>query len=221
MKTLNSGQTCVAPDYVLVERPVAAEFIARVSEALRDYVVNRPDGFLPIVNERQFDRLVGALDATGGTVAAGGAVERSIRGIQPTVVLDPDPTEPLMTEEIFGPILPIRVVESLDEALDFVGSRAKPLAFYGFTRSSVTRERMIDEIAAGVVVINQVAMHLLVPGLPFGGVGASGMGAYHGRAGFETFSHLKPVLIRSSRPDQSLLYPPYTDKAMRIIRRLL
>lgn len=221
MKTLNSGQTCVAPDYVLVERPVAAEFIARVSEAMREYAVNRPDSFLPIVNQRQFDRLVAALDATTGDIAAGGRSERRDLTIQATVVVDPDVSEPLMTEEIFGPLLPIRTVESLDEAIDFVTSRPKPLAFYGFTRSSVTRDRMIDAVPAGGVVINHVAMHLLVPGLPFGGIGASGMGAYHGKTGFDTFSHAKPVLVRTFQPDLPLVYPPYTDRALKIMRRVL
>lgn len=221
MKTLNSGQTCVAPDYVLVERSVAPEFIARVSEAMRAYAVNRPDGFLPIVNERHFDRLVHALQATTGDIVGGGRSERADLTIQATVVVDPDVSEPLMVEEIFGPILPVRIVESLDQAIDFVNSRPKPLAFYGFTRSSVIRERMIEEVAAGGVVINHVTMHLLVPGLPFGGIGPSGMGAYHGRTGFDTFSHAKPILVRTFRPELRLVYPPYTDRALKIMRRLL
>jgi len=125
-----------------------------------------------------------------------------------------------MTDEIFGPILPVLSVDSDQVAIDFVNSRPKPLALYVFTKSKTTGERLIDAIPSGGAVLNHVAMHCLVPALPFGGVGSSGMGAYHGRWGFEALSHRRAVLAKPSRPDPGFVYPPYTDRAIAIMRRL-
>jgi aldehyde dehydrogenase (NAD+) len=136
-------------------------------------------------------------------------------------VVDPSLDEPLMTDEIFGPVLPIVTVQNLDEAITFVNARPKPLAAYLFTKGKATRERVIKEVSAGGMVINHLIFHFATTKLPFGGVGPSGIGAYHGRYGFEEFSHRKSVLTKTTRPDLgALIYPPYTEKAWKLARRL-
>jgi aldehyde dehydrogenase (NAD+) len=219
-KLLNSGQTCLAPDYVLVEEPVRDELVKLVIATVGRFRAGQPAG-LRVVNQRQFDRLCGLLESAGGRVALGGGTDRSALTIEPTLLVDPDPGSPVMTEEIFGPILPVRTVRSLDEAIQFVNDRPKPLAAYLFSGSSVARDRFLAEVSSGGAVVNHVAMHCLAPQLPFGGVGPSGIGAYHGEWGFQTFSHRKAVLAKPARPDPGLMYPPYTDRAMKILRKLL
>lgn len=220
VKCMNSGQTCIAPDYVLADYRIRDQLVdkvvARIGEFERE---GNPDG-RRIVNERQFDRLAGYIEKTRGKVAVGGRSTRSSLSIEPTVVVDPDPEEPLMQEEIFGPILPILSYESLDDAITFVNGRSKPLAAYFFSGSASVQKRLVDEIPSGGAVINHIAMHYLEPNLPFGGVGASGMGAYHGRWGFEALSHRKAVLKKTFSPDLRLMYPPYTDFAMKIMRKV-
>ncbi|CAJ1499165.1 aldehyde dehydrogenase family protein [[Mycobacterium] burgundiense] len=219
VKLLNSGQTCIAPDYVLVERSVRDALVAKIVDTLRAFRAGDTPS-LRIVNERQFDRLASLIATTTGEIAAGGGTDRAALRIEPTVIVDPAPTDPVMSEEIFGPILPILTVESAEAAVKFVNARPKPLALYVFTKSGQGARRLIDAIPSGGAVINQIAMHCLVPQLPFGGVGASGMGAYHGRWGFEALSHRRAVLAKPSKPDPSLVYPPYTDRALKIMRRL-
>jgi aldehyde dehydrogenase (NAD+) len=220
-KLLNSGQTCIAPDYILADRSIAKELTAKIVSTIAEFRADRPDPSLRIVNERQFDRLVSIISATGGTVVTGGGSDRSTLSIEPTVVVDPGPDDSVMADEIFGPILPIITVDSTEQAVAFVNSRPKPLALYVFTGSQQKGRDLIDRMPSGGAVINHIAMHCLVPQLPFGGVGASGMGAYHGQWGFEALSHRRAVLSKPAKPDPSLLYPPYTDRAMKILRRLL
>ena len=220
-KLLNSGQTCIAPDYVLAERSIAAALTEKIIAAIAKFRADQADPSLTIVNERQFDRLVSLISATGGTVVTGGRSDRAALKIEPTVILDPPIGDPVMSDEIFGPILPILTVDSADAAVAFVNARPKPLALYVFTKDQDRARTLIDRMPSGGAVINHIAMHCLVPQLPFGGVGASGMGAYHGQWGFEALSHRRAVLAKSAWPDPSLLYPPYTDRAMKILRRLL
>ena len=220
VKLLNSGQTCIAPDYVLVDRSVRDEFVHKVIDTIREFRgTDEPHG-MPIVNDRQFERLAGYIQSTTGVVVAGGQSDADARTIRPTVIVDAAPHDPVMTEEIFGPILPIVTVDSLDEAIDFINGRPKPLALYAFTSSRHTRRRLADEVPAGGVVFNHIAMHVLVPQLPFGGVGDSGMGAYHGEWGFQALSHRKSVLSKTTSPDPRFVYPPYTDKALKLMRKL-
>ena len=154
-------------------------------------------------------------------MAHGGGSDAAQLSIQPTVIVDPDPAEPAMQGEIFGPILPVMTVRSLDEAIGFVNSRPKPLAAYLFTSSRQVRERVIREVSAGGMLVNHLGFQVTTAKLPFGGVGASGMGAYHGRFGFEEFSHRKTVMTKPTRPDVSaMIYPPYTEKAWKLARRL-
>ncbi len=229
IKILNAGQTCVAPDYVLADATIRDELVSKIGAAITKFRSQEDASGMRIVNQRQFDRLSGYIadvkskaGADGKSeVAVGGECDASSLRIQPTVVVNPDPDGPLMTNEIFGPILPVLTVKSLDEAIGFVNARPKPLSAYLFTKSRETRERVIKEIPAGGMLVNHLAFQVSTAKLPFGGVGASGMGAYHGRWGFDEFSHRKSVLTKPTRPDfSSIIYPPYTERAFKLARRL-
>jgi aldehyde dehydrogenase (NAD+) len=220
IKLLNAGQTCVAPDYVLADAKIRDELVQKIEQAITTFRSQEKSG-LRIVNQRQFDRLTGYLARTKGKIALGGNSDASGLRLEPTVVVDPDPDEPLMSNEIFGPILPVITVRSLDDAIRFVNSRPKPLSAYLFTKTRAVRERVIKEVPAGGMLVNHLAFQVSTAKLPFGGVGASGMGAYHGRWGFDEFSHRKSVLTKPTRPDlSSFVYPPYTDRAWKLARRL-
>jgi aldehyde dehydrogenase (NAD+) len=220
MKLLNAGQTCVAPDYVIADAKIRDELVSKIGAAITKFTSDKPDG-MRLVNQRQFDRISGYLSGADGKVTVGGACDASKLRIQPAVVVDPDPNGPLMQNEIFGPVLPVITVQNLDEAIRFINSRAKPLAAYLFTKTRETRERVIKEVPAGGMLVNHIAFQVSTAKLPFGGVGASGMGAYHGKFGFEEFSHRKSVLTKPTRPDlSSFIYPPYTAKAMKMARRM-
>ena len=221
-KLLNAGQTCIAPDYVLVERPVADRLVDGLVTAMAAMEGADPGTTRTrIVNDRHLARLESLLADSGGTVATGGAVDHAERWIDPTVVVDPDPGSPLMSEEIFGPILPVITVDSVDDAIAFINGRDKPLALYLFTGSRATEQEVVRSTTSGGVCINHTVMHFMVPELPFGGVGASGIGAYHGRSGFDELSHRKAVLRRGIRPDLALTYPPFTEAKERLLRRFL
>jgi len=219
-KLINSGQICIAPDYVLADAKIRDELVDKIKSAVTTFEAANPGG-KRIVNQRHFDRLTASLAATKGDVVIGGGSDTSNISIQPTVVVDPDPAEPLMTDEIFGPILPVMTVQSLDDAINFVNARPKPLAAYLFTKTKSIRERVVKEVSAGGMVINHLLFHFATHKLPFGGVGPSGMGAYHGKFGFEEFSHKKTVMTKPTRPDVgAFIYPPYTEKAFKLARRL-
>ena len=216
-KLLNSGQTCVAPDYVLVEESVKDRLVDELRSSLAQMRAGEPPA-QRIVNERQFVRLAGALDEVRDRVVYGGAAEG--QAVEPTIVVDPPLDSAVMREEIFGPILAVVGISSLDEAISFVNSREKPLATYVFSERRADQDRVFREVPAGAATANHTLMHLLAPRLPFGGVGESGMGAYHGKWGFETFSHRKSTLVTRSRPDLKIIYPPYSERAKRLLRRL-
>jgi aldehyde dehydrogenase (NAD+) len=219
-KFINSGQICIAPDYVLADAKIRDQLVDKIKAAMTTFEAENPGG-RRIVNQRHFDRLTASLAATKGDVVIGGGSDSSKISIQPTVVVDPDPAEPLMTDEIFGPILPVVTVQSLDDAIGFVNSRPKPLSAYLFTKSKSIRDRVIKEVSAGGMVINHLLFQFSTNKLPFGGVGPSGMGAYHGKFGFEQFSHRKTVMTKPTRPDVgAFIYPPYTEKAFKLARRL-
>ncbi|WP_099318122.1 aldehyde dehydrogenase family protein [Mycobacterium kansasii] len=220
VKLLNSGQTCIAPDYVLAEKPIADELANKIVTNIREFGSGHSDPWLRIVNARQFDRLASLIRATDGKIVTGGGSERSALRIEPTVIVNPSRTDAVMTDEIFGPILPVMAVDSLDSAADFVNGKPKPLALYVFTGSRRVARALIDRIPSGGAVVNHVAMHCMVPQLPFGGGGASGMGAYHGRWGFEAMSHRRAVLAKRARPDLQMVYPPYTRNAVKVMRKI-
>ncbi|MEU9114967.1 aldehyde dehydrogenase family protein [Streptomyces sp. NPDC048483] len=194
-KFLNAGQTCVAPDYVLAIGDTAAELEAQLALAVRAAYGDDPAAdpeYGRIVNERHFDRLTALLGS--GRVVTGGDHDRAGRYLAPTVLADVSPEAPVMQEEIFGPILPIITVPDLDGALAFINERDKPLALYAFTGSERTKQRLTEETSSGALTFGLPVSHLAVPELPFGGVGESGMGRYHGEYSIDTFSHTKAIL---------------------------
>ncbi|MEU2541738.1 aldehyde dehydrogenase family protein [Streptomyces iakyrus] len=194
-KFLNAGQTCVAPDYVLTDPETAAALEPLLVNAVKALYGSDPAAsgeYGRIVNERHFDRLTGLLDS--GRTVVGGTSDRAAKYIAPTVLADVSPDAPVMREEIFGPILPIVTVPGVDEAIDFINDRDKPLALYVFSESEGTRRRFAAETSSGGLGHGLPLAHLTVSDLPFGGVGESGMGNYHGRYSIETFSHRKAVL---------------------------
>jgi aldehyde dehydrogenase (NAD+) len=220
----NAGQTCIAPDYVLVTADVEDRFLGALLRSVHDFYGENPKSsadYGRIVNQRHFDRLAGMLEAGGyEAVVTGGVGNRDERYLAPTVLAGVDPTAAVMQDEIFGPILPVVCVKDLDDAVNFVNDRPHPLALYVFTKDTGTAERIVERTSSGAVSVNHVLLHAAVPDLPFGGVGASGMGAYHGRRGFDTFSHRRSVLIKPTKPDPSLMYPPYKRWKERLLRRI-
>ena len=219
-KFLNAGQTCIAPDYVMVDETVAHEFIKEMKTAITAFFGTDPEtstDYPRIINQRHFDRVSGLM--TGGTAAAGGESDRESRYIAPTLLIDVHPDAEVMRQEIFGPVLPVMTYSVLDEAISFITSRPKPLALYVFSGSSDIQNDVIERTSSGGACINDVVMHLAVPELPFGGIGTSGMGAYHGRASFDTFSHARAVLSKSEHLDVPLRYPPYSDTKLRWLKR--
>ena len=216
-KLLNSGQTCLAPDYVLVDNAVKDRLVDGLRANLRDMRTGEPGG-QKVVDERHFQRLAKLLDEVRERVVTGG--EASDGSVSPTVVVDPPADSAVMKEEIFGPILPVLGVGSLDEAISFVNGREKPLAAYVFSERRADVDRVFSEVPAGGATANHTLMHVLAPQLPFGGVGESGIGAYHGKWGFETFSHRKATLVMRSRPDLRFIYPPYSERAKKLLRKL-
>lgn len=222
---LNAGQTCVAPDYVLVHESVEDRLVPLLAATVKDFFGPDPrdsGDFARIVNERHVTRLQGLLTSGGyDEVVTGGEVDVTDRYVAPTVLRGVSPDSAVMADEIFGPILPVLSVPSADAAIAFINDRPKPLALYVFADDDLVVDRFIEETSSGGVCANHTLVHLAVPDLPFGGVGASGFGAYHGKAGFETFSHRKSVLRRASKPDPSVLYPPYGRWKARMIRTAL
>ena len=223
-KFLNAGQTCIAPDYLLVERSVQDTLVDKMADTLREFYGASPrtsDSLSRIVSDRHLQRLKGLIESSGGTVVVGGESDDADRYLAPTLIVDPDLDAPIMQEEIFGPVLPIIAVDHLSEALDYINARPKPLAMYLFSESDAAAERVQSETSSGGVCVNHTLLHITPSTVPFGGVGPSGMGAYHGKAGFDAFSHRKTVMTKPTRPDPKLLYPPYTNLKEKIIRKAM
>jgi aldehyde dehydrogenase (NAD+) len=221
-KFYNAGQTCVAPDYLLVHDSVYEPVLKRLAATIREFYGHEPKksaDFARIVNERHHRRLMKLMKS--GEVVVGGESDEGERYIAPTVLRDVAPDSPVMGEEIFGPILPVLRVSGVEEAISFVNARPKPLALYLFAADQDVHARVIDRTSSGGATINHAWLHLAVSGLPFGGVGESGMGAYHGKTSFETFSHRKSVLQKPTGIDPPLMYPPYTARKSKWIKRLL
>ncbi|MCA9708422.1 MAG: aldehyde dehydrogenase [Myxococcales bacterium] len=220
-KFINTGQTCVAPDYLLVEASVHDGLLARMKAALHDFFGDDPKrspDLGRIINDRHFARLVQLIDPQ--KVAAGGTHDAAERYIAPTLMTDVTMDDPVMEDEIFGPILPILRVGSLDEAIATIARHPNPLALYLFTRSADDERKVIERVSFGGGCINNTLVHLSDPKLPFGGVGQSGSGAYHGRDSFDVFSHRKAVLKTANFLDPSIKYPPYEGK-LALLRRLI
>lgn len=225
-KLLNAGQTCIAPDYVLLPRTEVEAFVeAARSQARRGYPRGLADGdYCSIVNERQYRRLVGDLEQAA---ARGARVEPLFDGaprddaahrLAPALVIDPPADVALMHQEIFGPVLPIVPYDRVEDAIAFVHARPHPLALYWFDHDEARIRRAVQELPAGGMTVNDTLLHIAQESLPFGGVGASGMGHYHGRWGFDTFSKLKPVFRQSRLNGMALFMAPYGPLMRRLLR---
>ncbi|GGD79129.1 aldehyde dehydrogenase family protein [Lacimicrobium alkaliphilum] len=220
-KWMNAGQTCVAPDYVLVEKAFADQLSQAIQNKLEQFYGSDPKhspDYCKIINKRHLARLQSYLQEQ--TLLCGGEVEETLHYMSPTLVKDPDLNSPLMEEEIFGPILPIISLENISEAPEFINQRAKPLALYLFTQSKTLEQNVLENTSAGSVCVNDGMMFMANPELPFGGVGNSGMGRYHGQWGFDTFSHLKAVMKRSTWFDINWRYPPFNAKKLKWLKML-
>jgi aldehyde dehydrogenase (NAD+) len=222
-KFYNAGQTCVAPDYVIVHQAVEEALVSHMKETVRDFFGADPRSspdYGRIVNARHHRRLMKLIPGSGEVVAGGNADENE-RYIAPTILRNVSPDAPVMADEIFGPILPVLAVRDIEQAISFVNQRPKPLALYLFSNDPLVQQTVLERTSSGGATVNHTLIHLTVPALPFGGVGASGMGAYHGRATFETFSHRKSVLVKPTWLDPSIFYPPYNNFKKKWIRRIL
>lgn len=221
-KLLNAGQTCVAPDYLLVHTSVKEALVEHLEHWIHALYGREPldnQGYVRIINQKHFDRLTGLIDPD--KVIFGGRSDPASGRIQPTLLDRVTPDDPIMGEEIFGPLLPILTYDRLEEAVDLIRSRPRPLALYLFSEDRAVQRQILKTVPFGGGCVNDTILHLASSRLPFGGVGASGMGAYHGRYSFDTFSHLKGVLHASTAVDLPLRYPPYTPGQVKWLRRFL
>lgn len=221
-KFINAGQTCVAPDYLLVDRRLKTDLIAQLKVAIAEFfgdVPSQSPDYARIINARHFDRLQHFL--RDGDIATGGETDRESRFIAPTILDNVSWDDAVMQEEIFGPILPVIPYDSLDTAIAWVNERPKPLALYVFSNRSDVWDKVLQSTSSGGACVNDTVMQLSVDGLPFGGVGDSGIGAYHGKYSFDTFSHYKSVLKKGLWLDLKWRYAPYTEAGLKQIRRLV
>ena len=226
-KFFNNGQTCVAPDYVLVDNKVKDAFIAMCTKNITSFFgqdTSQSTSLARIVNERHWDRINSMVEEShGGKVITPGVAKpnRADKFVPPTLVVDPAPTSRLMMEEIFGPVLPIVGVSGLDEAIQIINSKEHSLASYVFTESKPIVDKFVRETMSGGTCVSDCIFHIANANLPFGGVGSSGMGAYHGRAGFEEFSHRRSVMERDTWLDNAKRYPPLDEKQIDLMRRII
>jgi len=229
-KTLNSGQTCIAPDYILVHEEVQKQFLDALLSKVRAFFGSEKDAinstsYGRIVNHRHYDRIMSLLNCDhGGKVLCGGAdyANRDAKFIPVTIILNPDPNSPLMQEEIFGPLLPVLTVKDHRDAVRFINRREHPLALYVLSDDQAVYDEVVQETQSGGVCINDTLMQIGNPNMHFGGVGDSGLGAYHGKKGFEEFSHMKPVMFRSTwLKDASARFPPYDDSKIPVLKRFV
>lgn len=207
---MNTGQTCTGVDHVLVFPDVKQRFLEQLRSAIVDFYGSNPQqspDYGRIVNERQFDRLVGLM--AGMNVYHGGQHDRADRYIAPTVLLDPPLDSPVMQEEIFGPILPVLEIKSIEAVIEYVNARQKPLGLYVFAEDPGVAERILGSTESGGAAVNECTIQPLVPDMPFGGVGNSGMGKYHGEWGFRTYTNARGVLYHGTAEDAAVRYPPF------------
>ncbi len=221
-KFVNAGQTCIAPDYVLVHESREEALVEALERSVRSFYGEEPKDtphYARIVNHRHHERLATLMK--DGTPAFGGELDGEQCYVAPTVLRDADDESRVMQEEIFGPILPIRTIRSIDEAVDFVNAREKPLALYLFTKDEKVEDDVLARTSSGGACVNGTLLHIMDSRMPFGGVGPSGTGAYHGRHTCETFSHRKSVLTRGTRFDPKLMYPPYGKTLTKLVKRFM
>lgn len=221
-KFLNAGQTCVAPDYLLVQKGAKAELFEHMKKYIKQFYGDNPcnnDDFPRIINIKHFHRLKGLL--SNGKIITGGNSDEAFLKIAPTILDNIRWSDEIMQEEIFGPILPVLEYDNLSEIIHLINSRPKPLALYLFTTNHDTEQKIVQSISFGGGCINDTIIHVSSPHIPFGGVGDSGMGGYHGKWSFETFSHKKGILKNLGSSDISLRFPPYNDKKLMLVKKIL
>ena len=220
-KFLNAGQTCIAPDYILVHKSKSAELIKALKASLTKQYSKDPkssEDYGRIINHRHFTRINDYINAQSDYVIHGGKSDENQKFIEPTLLLNPQLDSGVMQDEIFGPVLPIIEVDTMSEAIRFIKEREKPLAMYMFSKNQRNIDAVSQQTSAGTLCINDAVIFMVNPELPFGGVGNSGMGAYHGKWGFETFSHLKPIMHRSFFADAPIRYAPYTSLKKKLFK---
>jgi aldehyde dehydrogenase (NAD+) len=229
-KCANAGQTCIAPDYALVHERVADRFVEAAKKAVERFYGPNPDDWIKnsdyarIIDDAAYSRLSKLLQGTaaaGAWLAFGGATDAGERYIAPTLLTGVTPESPVMNEEIFGPILPVLAFRNLDDAIALVRRGEKPLALYVFAKDRAVIERVLASTTSGGAVVNNVFLQIINPNVPFGGVGASGQGNYHGEYGFRTFSHARAVVEQTTASAMTLLFPPYETKKSRVTQAVL
>ncbi|XP_039435473.1 aldehyde dehydrogenase, dimeric NADP-preferring-like isoform X2 [Culex pipiens pallens] len=225
-KFINAGQTCIAPDYVLCSKSVQKQFLEEARKILKEWYGTNPKespDLCRIINQQHFQRLSAMIK--GANVAIGGDMDSQEKYIAPTILVDVSSSDPIMQDEIFGPILPIVNVENAYDAIRFINAREKPLALYIFSKQKAEQRALVSNTSSGGVCINDTMLHLAVESLPFGGVGPSGMGAYHGKYSFDTFTHRKSCLAKDfnmiGEKLASSRYPPYSDTKLSFLTTLL
>jgi len=212
---LNSGHICTAPDYVLVWPEVKDELVRHLAEAIREFYGDDPKqspDYGRVINQRNFDRLVRLISS--GKIAVGGQTDAAERYIAPTVLVDVAADSPIMQDEVFGPILPVLEIGSVEAAIEWINRRPRPLGLYVFSEDLDVAERILGATSSGDAAVNDCTIHPLIPELPFGGVGNSGMGKYHGRWGFEAFTNARGVLYHGATIDPGVRYPPYSKHVL-------
>jgi len=220
-KYLNAGQTCIAPDYLLVDRRIKSDLLTEIQKCVEEFYGDDPaqsPDYARLISRRHFERLEPLLK--DGEIVIGGQTKPEEKYIAPTVMDQVSWESPVMQEEIFGPILPVLEYTDLKEAIAQINARPKPLALYIFSKDKQKQEQVLQETSSGGVCINDTVMQVGVSTLPFGGVGDSGIGSYHGKASFDTFSHYKSVLKKGFRFDPNWRYPPYKDK-LSLLKRII
>lgn len=224
-KYLNAGQTCVAPDYLLIERSVKDNFLECFERAVSEFFPKGGFSNMPvIVNDKHFKRLMDAIDASkakGAKVFIGGNGDTGSRFIEPTVLDNVTWDSPIMEQEIFGPILPVIEYDNLDDVLDIIKQRPKPLALYLFSNDKAVQRKVLSSVPYGGGCVNDTIIHLATPYMGFGGVGESGMGSYHGKRSFDTFTHYKSIVKKSNVIDLPMRYHPYSEKKLAFIKKVM
>lgn len=221
-KLLNCGQTCVAPDYVFVHKDIKNEFIEYMKEYIKKFLGEKPlenEEYPKMINERQFDRMVDIIEKDD--VVFGGKYDKKILKIEPTILDNKNMNSKAMREEIFGPILPVITYKDIKEVINYINSNPKPLALYLFTKDKKIEKLILDQVSFGGGCINDTIIHLATTQMGFGGVGYSGMGAYHGKFSFDTFSHYKSIVKKSNLIDLPMRYHPYTKLNDKLIKMFM
>lgn len=223
-KVLNSGQTCVAPDYLVIDRSVRDRFLEFYKEAVEEFFPDGYDSMPHIVNRKHYDRVCALIDGTlekGAKLFMGGGRDEKTLFIGPAVLTGVTFDSPIMQEEIFGPVLPVIDTDDVEKALETIRKRPEPLALYLFTSKRKFRKTVLETVSFGGGCVNDTIIHLATPYMGFGGVGNSGMGSYHGRCSFDTFTHYKSILSKSAAVDLPMRYHPYTERKLKLIEKFL